>query len=438
MRKKIKFFIILLTLFMIPCIVLAEECNSSSITLESIELKSINGYAEELNNASIDGKKVNLDLKLYDPGDSIEYNLKVKNTSNEDFYIDEGSLKSNNDYLEYHFTYDDNSNVVKANKEKNMIIKVQYKNRVPTELLTNNVYNYTNNVVLNLSNQNNNLVINPNTGNILINCLMILFIITLLFFIITKKKKTSKLLFLIIGSIIIIPTIVQAICKCEVELEAKIQIVEENSILVYPEGKTKETVTTGDIVKINMEEFYVLKKEGRKLFLLTHYNLNVGPNTKAGDTIGKQDPDVYGCAYNHTTYGNIIFSNTNYWIGQVGEGKKYPGSYSGPDFPYVYDENSEVYQYVENYKSYLTSIGATIEEARLPKYSELADLGCKTYSLGDCRNEEVPAFVKETTYWIGNASYDYNVYFIRATDAFDSYVNQNQYPGVRPVIVLNV
>lgn len=60
-------------------IVNAETCDISSIKLESIELNTINGNAEEVENASVSTKKINLDIKLYDPGDSIEYNLIVIN-----------------------------------------------------------------------------------------------------------------------------------------------------------------------------------------------------------------------------------------------------------------------------------------------------------------------------------------------------------------------
>ena len=45
--------------------------------------------------------------------------------------------------------------------------------------------------------------------------------------------------------------------------------------IVYPDGKTKETTTTGDLVKIGTEEFYVIKHDGDDLILLSHYNLNL-------------------------------------------------------------------------------------------------------------------------------------------------------------------
>lgn len=103
----------------IPFYVNAKTCDSSSIKLDSIELSTTSGNAEEVTEAIISGKKINIDLKLYDPGDSIEYNIIVKNTSNEDYYFDEESLKLNTEYIKYGFIYDDNSNIVEAGKKNN-------------------------------------------------------------------------------------------------------------------------------------------------------------------------------------------------------------------------------------------------------------------------------------------------------------------------------
>ena len=109
---------ILLFIMFIPLYVNAETCDSSNIKIESIKLNTTTGNAKEVTEASINDKKINLDLKMYDPGDSIEYILKVKNTSKENYYFDEESLKINTDYLQYEFIYDDNSSVVEANSEK--------------------------------------------------------------------------------------------------------------------------------------------------------------------------------------------------------------------------------------------------------------------------------------------------------------------------------
>ncbi len=141
--KKYLIILLLSTIF-IPYVVSAETCTSSNISLESIELNSITGNAEEITAASIIDKKINLDLKLYSLGDSIEYNLKIKNTSNKNFYFDEETLKLNTDYLEYKFIYDDNSSVVEAGKEKELKLKIEYKSDVPASQFSNGTFNDTN------------------------------------------------------------------------------------------------------------------------------------------------------------------------------------------------------------------------------------------------------------------------------------------------------
>ena len=42
------------------------------------------------------------------------------------------------------------------------------------------------------------------------------------------------------------------------------------SVVVYPEGKDKSSVSVGDLVKIGDEEFYVVKNSGNDLVLITH------------------------------------------------------------------------------------------------------------------------------------------------------------------------
>ena len=88
-----------------------------------------------------------------------------------------------------------------------------------------------------------------------------------------------------------------------------------SNAVVYPEGKTKDTVVTGDIVTIDTEDFYVVKHDGSDLVLLSRYNLNVGSKKKAGATEGIQDSEVKGYVSGGTAYGTVAFSSTNYWHG---------------------------------------------------------------------------------------------------------------------------
>ena len=214
---------------------------------------------------------------------------------------------------------------------------------------------------------------------------------------------------------------------------------DENSPIIYPEGKTKATVEVGDIVTIGTEEFYVVKHDGSDLVLLAHYNLNVGSNKKESATEGIQDSEVKGWVSIGTKYGNVAFSSTNYWNGKVGS--DYPGSYcssntytTGTNCAYVYDSNSNLKTYVDAYKTYLEGQGATIKEARLLRVEEAYELECGN-GAWNCNN--APSFVKETSYWLGSAFDIYSVWNVRSNGYFgDSSYDTSYYCGVRPVIVI--
>ncbi len=207
-------------------------------------------------------------------------------------------------------------------------------------------------------------------------------------------------------------------------------------VVIYPTGKTKETVVLGDIVTIDTEEFYVVKHDGSDLVLLSRYNLNVGSNMKPGTQEGIQDSEVRGLVANGPRYGNIAFSSTNYWDGKVGT--DYPGIYctssSETNCVYIYDSNSNLKIYVDAYKAYLEGKGATIKSARLLKVEEAFELGCST-SGWNCSS--APAFLKETSFWLGSAILYNNPWKVDAFDGFaGNYCGDGFSNGVRPVIVI--
>ena len=232
-----------------------------------------------------------------------------------------------------------------------------------------------------------------------------------------------------------------------------------DSIAVYPEGKNKKTVTTGDKVYIGNEQFYVVKHDGNNLILIARYNLKVGiisnrstneivrEYTSSDEGYGLQSSECVGYKDSlDLVKGTVKFANSTYWNGKVGEGKKYPGNLSGMDYPYVYDENSNLYTYVENYRQYLETQGMRIKEARLLSFDEAVELGCEAAHF--CSDS--PSFVYSTTYWLGNVewySYGGSTYyhygwvispdkrfFAKGYEA--SSYNSNKISGVRPVIVI--
>ncbi len=127
-----------------------------------------------------------------------------------------------------------------------------------------------------------------------------------------------------------------------------------------------------DEVCIGEECFYVMYSDETTVTMLAKYNLYVGGEynsswTAYGDeATGKQDSTMLGYVSGQTIRkGTTIFSNTNYWSSTV---SSYPA--------YVYDSNSTLYSYVENYKTYLSTLGVTPNEARLITAEELIALGC--------------------------------------------------------------
>jgi len=223
-------------------------------------------------------------------------------------------------------------------------------------------------------------------------------------------------------------------------------------VAVYPTGKDKSTVVVGDIVTIGDEEFYVVSNDGTDLVLLAHYNLKVGniynsSGTKTGEYAssdtgyGLQSSDAKGWVSGADRNGTVAFSSTNYWNGKVGSGLDYSGSYcssntytEGTECAYVYDANSNLKTYVDAYKTALEGMGATIKEARLMKVEEAYALGCGN-GAWNCNN--APAFVKETSFWLGSARVANDLWCVSSIGNFSysNYSNDGIF-GVRPVIII--
>ena len=101
---------------------------------------------------------------------------------------------------------------------------------------------------------------------------------------------------------------------------------------------------------------------------------------------------------------------------------------------YVYDSNSVLYEYIENYKNYLISQRADIEDARLISFDELENLGCSSSKIS-CTS--APSWVYSTSYWTGSSNTGLYVWFVRSNGSFDDYNYSGSHEfGVRPVIVL--
>ena len=210
--------------------------------------------------------------------------------------------------------------------------------------------------------------------------------------------------------------------------------------VIYPEGKDKYTVEEADIVKIANEEFYVVKRDGNDLYLLARYNLKAGNITdsnynKIGEYsssdpgYGLQSSQARGHVDGENGYGTLAFSNTNYWAGKVGT--TYPGVYCRTveqyaNCTYVYDQNSNLYPYLNNYKKYLEEQGAAVKECRVINYKEGYDFSEHHYDI-----------LTQTSSFMGTPYDDnsLNVFFSSGNIRVGAY-DLSDGAGIRPFIVI--
>lgn len=238
MKLKRFIFLLITFMFLIPFLK-AESCDCSGIKIDSIELNSIWGSAEEISRPTINDNKINLDIRLYSINDEISYDLKIKNTTNSDVKIDEILHEKNADYIEYKYTYEGN-NLLTPGEEKMVTLVIKYKNKVPSAEAEDNSYIINDKVFLNLSSD----ITNPKTGLVSSMTYIILAIIFVagLVTVFVKEKKSQRIA-VVIGLLLIIPLVVKAeSCGCEIEIDAHISI------------DTKEAMfDTGEIVNIKMK-----------------------------------------------------------------------------------------------------------------------------------------------------------------------------------------
>ena len=227
--------------------------------------------------------------------------------------------------------------------------------------------------------------------------------------------------------------------ETEFDLEIVLVYVQADSTSTEISGNEKlvkvvsgDLNTVGSEICIDTECFYLINNDGESITMLAKYNLYVGgwsdgtEKTHYGtEATGLQNEQMLGWTTNlQTKKGVISFApqNHNYWAETT---TNYP--------TYVYNENSNLYTPIENYKTYLLNKGMIIEKARPIKFEELISLGCSLTN-ENCAQSDYN-WIYSTTYWTGTA---YESQYIR-TIFSDGRIVGGIYDnpvsiGVRPVI----
>ncbi len=226
---RIRKLLLFLILLLIPFVVKAEE---SKITIESITLVSTTGNIEETSPATAENQTINLDLKMNVPGDSIEYLLKIKNNTNEDYYFDNTQLVTDKDYITYKFIYKDNSDLIGAGTTKEVTLIISYKERVPEEKLTNGAFENKNSLLLSFT---TNKKENPNTGEIFNKYVLGIIVISSFVvsaLLILNKRNVIKYITVLTIFALLVPLMTKALNKVTIEIKADIEIDGRNAIFL--------------------------------------------------------------------------------------------------------------------------------------------------------------------------------------------------------------
>ena len=258
MKKCILILVSIIIFMCIPSMVIAKDtCSLDNIKIESIELKDKTDIVIENSTVSIDNKMINLDLKMYEVGDYVEYELRVKNNSNDNFYFDEKSLNINSNYFDYSLSYKDNSNRIEPNTEKTIYLKVKYNKEIEKDKFFSGKYKDNNIVRLFLTNNKKSILSNPLTSSNKIILLLISMII-LGIYLYYKKTNNSRLnIFIMFGLRLLIPISTYALCEVKLDINSNITI-----------GKVKPNPCTydGELVQgaeyVNGQYTYRYMQEG--------------------------------------------------------------------------------------------------------------------------------------------------------------------------------
>ena len=227
----------------------------------------------------------------------------------------------------------------------------------------------------------------------------------------------------------------------------------------------KDTYNVGDVIALcntttnKSEDFYVMKDNGTTVTALAKYNLLIGntfdtdghPTDSSKATPISSQEEGYGLqsslakgvtgtwngkygddevvAFDKVAVGTIPFSSSEYWKNSDGS---INSKYSSGN---LFDNNSNLYAPLENYKTYLTNtLGKSSATLKIITVDDLFSLGCdkSTYV---CTN--APSWVYSTTYWTQTKG-TYSTSLLPVTfygEIADSSYDNN-YMGLRPVITI--
>ena len=209
-------FIMILSILFISNVYAKESIEIKSITLDT---KSENTIINS--EPTFSGLEMNYDLTFKEVNDFAKYKIIIENNTNKDYKVSEETSFNLSEYVTYSY---ESEQIIKANKTSTIFIIIKYDKEVDETLLNEGKYSETNKAVLQMINENNEAIVNPDTGIIdPILPLIVISILSVCIVVIINKKEKSIMMMLLIG-ICLIPVVTYAIESLKLTINVKVDI----------------------------------------------------------------------------------------------------------------------------------------------------------------------------------------------------------------------
>lgn len=218
----------------------------------------------------------------------------------------------------------------------------------------------------------------------------------------------------------------------------------------YIPPKIIKNYEIGEEFCLGSECFYVIENTGEKIKALAKYNLKIGYNCDYGICEEITKDDTYGIQNTKITSTEdqtcvIPFSTSNYWWDYETDKVSSKYEYNNDEkTAFVYDNNSNLYEYLINYEKYLLEQNDTNTlNVSLITYEEYISL-MKNYNF----NWNETSWLHQSNYWSGSSADTYNenvIYSVCIEEQCNkngmvpSDYNNNHYwyIGIRPKIIID-
>ena len=262
-----KKLIFIMAFIFLPTIVLAAN---NRYEVKSIEVVEKSDGAIEKEQASYQDGKLKISISLNDVDDYIKYKIVVKNLDDRDYNLNIDLSSLDLDFMFFDILYSDDSSILMAKEEKEVLLTIRMINNIPytqvvnnPNITPNNTYSVSKTVTINMTSDEEPIIddtstkeietseekgiikeepkedkknddnsskeikeeINPNTNDAYIIIYFTVLIIVLILLIILKCTKARKfMMFVLIANYMALPLKIKAIEDLKLEIESEIEV----------------------------------------------------------------------------------------------------------------------------------------------------------------------------------------------------------------------